>query len=580
MLFQQLYDSLPMGVVICALPSYEVVYTNAYAHTMLPLPNYIDYHHFDEIFAFTDDGEADWIKSVISSGDSIQDYTALLRNQMRILLNGNQILHEHKTYLALYVQHVDRLSESSPQSNKDVLYQIYTALYSADTADDKLNHILAHIGNHIHCNRAYVLYMDTYGHTAADTYEWCAPGVSGQIHNMQCLLAEFPCEYDPAYTPGNVLVYDRQTASPAQRDALVSRDIQSVLLLPFFVEDKLIGFMGFDQCDGSRDWTGEEICLIQNVGTLSLSLLQKKSADASLLRRHEMTKAVLNNMSSNIHVTDIDTHEILFVNHSFQRQLGYHKSSELEGKICWQVFESGQKGPCAFCPAKKLLEKHGRTTGITLKGEIKNNRLDKWFTLEDCFIEWIDGRIVHMANGIEYHESRFEEEHVEYYASIDTLTNVYNKEWGMRLFQVERERAKRKNHSLTLCFFDIGGLRAIQNQCEQERSDDLVWLLVNLVKNTVRETDILFRWGNKEFVLLLTRCKVESAQKIIQKIRHQMENMQSSGALPGALSLNAGIQEVSTSNAMTDEEIIAIADKKMYIEKFNRKKVTRRHEAT
>ncbi len=97
---------------------------------------------------------------------------------------------------------------------------------------------------------------------------------------------------------------------------------------------------------------------------------------------------LLKSFEAPIHVFDLRTYEIVYANDHSQKIFG-----DLTGKICWQVFNKSQQGPCPFCPNKKLLDTTGIPNGCLL-WEMKNGLNDRWYENLDRALLWEDRRLV------------------------------------------------------------------------------------------------------------------------------------------------------------------------------------------
>lgn len=115
-----------------------------------------------------------------------------------------------------------------------------------------------------------------------------------------------------------------------------------------------------------------------------------KRAELALRDSEERFAAVLNSLQAAIYVADMETHELLFVNHHVCRTFG-----AIEGQRCWEVLQVDQDGPCAFCTNPQLLTPSGEATGPFV-WEYQNPRTGRWYHLHDEAIHWIDGRWVRL----------------------------------------------------------------------------------------------------------------------------------------------------------------------------------------
>ena len=63
-------------------------------------------------------------------------------------------------------------------------------------------------------------------------------------------------------------------------------------------------------------------------------------------------KKILDQINSNIYVTDVETDEIVYMNDYMKNTF---QVSNTEGKKCWQILQSGMNKRCEFCKIKQLL---------------------------------------------------------------------------------------------------------------------------------------------------------------------------------------------------------------------------------
>lgn len=101
----------------------------------------------------------------------------------------------------------------------------------------------------------------------------------------------------------------------------------------------------------------------------------------------------------------------------------------------------------------------------------------------------------------------------------ESLTGCFNRRAFYELFPREVERANRLDHGVSLVFLDIDHFKRINDRHGHETGDRVLQLLAARLQATIRETDLLFRWGGEEFVILLAHTAGEDAPVLAERIR-------------------------------------------------------------
>ena len=84
----------------------------------------------------------------------------------------------------------------------------------------------------------------------------------------------------------------------------------------------------------------------------------------------------------------------------------------------------------------------------------------------------------------------------------DDLTGCYNRRHGMYTLREWFARSKRYGTPFSMIYFDLNGLKTINDKYGHQAGDLLLRSVVNSCKKLLRESDILFRMGGDEFMVL------------------------------------------------------------------------------
>lgn len=113
---------------------------------------------------------------------------------------------------------------------------------------------------------------------------------------------------------------------------------------------------------------------------------------------------------------------------------------------------------------------------------------------------------------------------LEYQASHDKLTGLFNRNKFDEIYTKELKRAKRYKNNLSMILFDIDNFKYVNDTFGHQIGDDVLKEISRLVSNSIRETDISVRWGGEEFLILLPQTDLFGAQAVAEKLRINIKN--------------------------------------------------------
>ena len=112
----------------------------------------------------------------------------------------------------------------------------------------------------------------------------------------------------------------------------------------------------------------------------------------------------------------------------------------------------------------------------------------------------------------------------------ESLTGCFNRRAFHELFQREADRSRRLGQGLSLAFLDVDHFKAMNDERGHETGDRLLQQLALRVQSVVRETDLLFRWGGEEFVILLPHTSPQDARALAERVREAVADRPFLGA--------------------------------------------------
>ena len=147
----------------------------------------------------------------------------------------------------------------------------------------------------------------------------------------------------------------------------------------------------------------------------------------------------------------------------------------------------------------------------------------------------------------------------------DSLTGLYNHQRFMEMIDTEHRRAGRYNLPLCLLMVDIDNFKLINDTHGHPFGDFVLKELAHLIRNSIRDTDIAYRYGGEEFTVILPNTGLDGGYAVAEKLREEAAGhvFEKSG-LVTRLTLTVGISSLEDESIKTGKDMIKHADKAMY----------------
>ena len=163
---------------------------------------------------------------------------------------------------------------------------------------------------------------------------------------------------------------------------------------------------------------------------------------------------------------------------------------------------------------------------------------------------------------------------VEQLSVTDGLTRVYNRRYFDQSFPEEIKRSERYEHPLSLIMCDIDDFKKVNDEYGHLAGDDVLREIARRISTTLRDIDLVTRFGGEEFALILPDTTQDSALVAAERIREVVADqpvVYEDSHIQVTLSLGvASFPEYQMANTL-----IAAADKAMYLAKISGKNQVR-----
>ena len=108
-------------------------------------------------------------------------------------------------------------------------------------------------------------------------------------------------------------------------------------------------------------------------------------------------------------------------------------------------------------------------------------------------------------------------------AMIDPLTRAANRRGFERTLAIELERSERRGHSCALVIVDLDDFKQVNDKHGHDVGDDVLVMLAERLRDSVRSADTVARLGGEEFALLLPETDLAGALVVAERARLALE---------------------------------------------------------
>jgi len=143
----------------------------------------------------------------------------------------------------------------------------------------------------------------------------------------------------------------------------------------------------------------------------------------------------------------------------------------------------------------------------------------------------------------------------------DPLTGAYNRQF----LSLIKDYLEDENSEYTLLMIDLDGFKEVNDTLGHDKGDEILKSTVKKIESSLRENDILIRYGGDEFLVVIISPSMENGLRVAERIRLSIRNNLISASI-GAVYKKKGIPAPL-------EKLLKLADALMYIAKKEKDKV-------
>ncbi len=154
-------------------------------------------------------------------------------------------------------------------------------------------------------------------------------------------------------------------------------------------------------------------------------------------------------------------------------------------------------------------------------------------------------------------------ERIQQMAITDTLTGINNRRGFELLARQQIKHAQRYQHTMCFLMLDLDHFKNVNDHYGHPAGDQVLVEVSNRLADTLREADLLGRYGGEEFTVLLTNCSLDEGKSIGNRLLERVREkpvLTETGEIPVTLSIGLACGE----SRLTLEALIEKADQALY----------------
>ena len=157
---------------------------------------------------------------------------------------------------------------------------------------------------------------------------------------------------------------------------------------------------------------------------------------------------------------------------------------------------------------------------------------------------------------------------LEYLATVDELTQVYNRRYFNEYLDREWRRLARERRFISLILCDVDYFKRYNDHYYHQAGDECLSKVAQCMKNLVkRPADLVARFGGEEFVIILSNTNRLGAEKVAQELCQAVEGLKIPHGYSDCsdyVTLSLGVATTIPTSQVCPQKLIKAADKALY----------------
>ena len=161
---------------------------------------------------------------------------------------------------------------------------------------------------------------------------------------------------------------------------------------------------------------------------------------------------------------------------------------------------------------------------------------------------------------------RLQQKELALKATLDPLTDLYNRDFLKTALHQAREDTSRRNAPLSVLFIDLDHFKEVNDCLGHEAGDKVLVNFADLLRQSINADDIhAVRYGGDEFVIILPNHDEQQAYAFANNLKLTLASKSLAGDMPVNLTASFGLATLPPHAAHQDiDSLISEADRSMY----------------
>ena len=129
---------------------------------------------------------------------------------------------------------------------------------------------------------------------------------------------------------------------------------------------------------------------------------------------------------------------------------------------------------------------------------------------------------------------------LEQHSNLDTLTGLLNRRALQEIVLTMFQRLQRNQQKFVLLFADLDKFKAVNDELGHAAGDLVLKQFAQIVRTTIRGTDIAARFGGDEFIILLEDTSLAEAEVVAMRIQQQVNHWADENSIDFSVTFGLG----------------------------------------